>query len=104
MKNQINNIFSAVLSPENTKLFKETNPYHAFMLSDEDFSKQRPHTTFGLIIEDFENGEYCFVNSLVQDNHTSNNHFRPNNAKPLKTIGDLNELWKSITGKDLTLI
>ncbi|TXI11486.1 MAG: hypothetical protein E6Q68_06080 [Polynucleobacter sp.] len=100
----VQNLLSSILSPESTKLFKETNPFHLNQLSDNDFSKDLPYSTFGIIIEDWTKGTYCFVNSKVSDGLIENNHFTPNNAKPLKTIGDLNDVWKSITGKHLTVI
>lgn len=99
-----NVLLSAVLSPESTTLFKETNPFHPNQLSDEDYSKKRPYTVFGIVIEDWERGIYCLFNSVVKDSSSSNTHFTPNNAKPLKTIGDLNDVWKSVTGKNLTVI
>lgn len=101
--NNANTVLSAVLCPENTKLFKETNPYHPECIGD-DNKEKLPYNTFTIVIEDWENGLYRFVNGLHESGSIHNEHFTPNNQKPLKTIGDLNTLWKAIRGKDLTYI
>ncbi len=89
-------ILKEKLSPETTIFFKETNPYHPEIVGD--------RTSFGIVIENWETGEYRFVNSIRTENSVSNTHFTPLNQKPLKTIEDLNNLWKVITGDDLTYI
>jgi hypothetical protein len=97
-------IYELELSKENTLLFKETNPFNPFIITNDTYSSEKPYKTISIIIEDFENGKYCIVNSLVQDNGSFNDRFRPNCAMPLKTIGDLNKIWECLTGKSLTLI
>ena len=83
------------LTKETTKLFKETNPYHTDIIGTESFS---------IIIEDFDKGIYTLVNSKRGENSVSNQHFTPNLQVALKTLGDLNNLWKTFTGKDLILV
>ena len=96
-------VLSAVLSPETTKLFKETNPYHPECIGD-DYKGELPCETFSIVIEDWDKGLYRFVNGLHESGRVSNTHFTPNNQKPLKTISDLNALWRVIRGRDLTYI
>ena len=72
------NVLSAVLSPENTKLFKETNPYIPECISI-DYKEKFPYNTFGIIIKDWNHGLYSFVNSLHESGSVKNNHFAPNN-------------------------
>lgn len=84
------------IDPSLTILFKETNPYHPEIISD--------RSGFGIVIEDWKRGIYRFVNSTEGANKITNDHFTPNNAKPLKSIHDLNNLWKTITGESLTYI
>lgn len=84
------------IDPKLTVLFKETNPHHPDIISD--------GNGFAIVIEDWEKGIYRFVNSTKEGNKTNNEHFTPNNAQPLKTIYDLNRLWKVMIGKELTYI
>src|SRR5687768_7778138 len=83
------------LTPNNTKLFEETNPYHPMKISMEGYKPEKmPYNGFAIVIEDFEKGTYRFVNSVIKSGHTSNHHFEPFMQQPLKTIGDLNSLVK----------
>ena len=102
MKTEIKNL---PLTPNNTKLFKETNPYHPMEISLEEYSSEKmPYNGFAIVIEDFEKGTYRFVNSVHEKNSISNEHFEPFMQQPLKTIGDLNSLVKIFNGKGLTLV
>lgn len=93
------------LTPSNTKLFEETNPYHPMEISMEEYKPEKmPYNGFAIVIEDFEKGTYRFVNSVIKSGHTSNHHFEPFMQQHLKTIGDLNSLVKIFNGKGLTLI
>jgi|GEM_PF-772042 len=98
-----NHIIQAELDPSLTILFKETNPYHPDTVG-EDCGENTPSISFGIIIDDWNEGTYTFVNSVREKDKTSNTHFTPHNQKPLKTIKDLNTLWKAITGRPLTYI
>lgn len=101
--NKLDQLLSDALSPESTLKFEETNVYHPDSIGDHN-NKELPYSSFAIVIEDFEKGMYRFVNSVTEPGRVSNNHFAPANQKPLKTIRDLNTLWKAITGKDLTPI
>jgi len=83
------------LTKETVKLFKDTNPYHPDQIGTE---------TFTIIIEDFDKGTYTLVNSKREASSISNKHFTPNLQVPLETLGDLNNLWKTFTGRDLILV
>lgn len=84
------------ISPSLTILFKETNPYHPDIISD--------GKGFAIVIEDWEKGIYRFVNSAEEKDRINNEHFTPNNAQPILKIKDLNNLWRTITGDQLTYI
>lgn len=84
------------IDPTLTILFKETNPYHPEIISNEN--------GFAIVIEDWTKGIYRFVNSLDEGNKIINNHFTPMNVKPIITIYDLNNLWRTLNGKELTYI
>ena len=106
------------LTPENTILFKETRSDMPSRIEGESkpsihkeyygykYSPENPpyiYRTFGIVINDFENGIYTLFNNERTQDSMSGSNFTPYNAKPLKTIGDLNRVWKGITGKNLTL-
>lgn len=94
-----------LLTPDNTKLFQETNQYHPTQISLEKYSPEKiPYNGFAILIEDFEKGNYTLVNSVNKPGHTANNYFEPFMQQPLKTIEDLNNLVKIFNGKGLTLI
>lgn len=87
------------LIPENLKLFKEVNEYHPEEIFLGGTYNESP---FAIVIEDFEKGTYRFVNTFKEtDMH--NIHFEPNMQKPLKRIGDLQNLVKVFNGIGLTL-
>lgn len=92
-------ILEQQLSPETTIFFKETNVYHPSCIGEgivDDFQKDH----LAIVIEDWESGGYRFVNSVS----SRNQHFKPSNQKPLKKVEDLNDLWKALTGNELTYI
>lgn len=91
-----NTLLQKQINPNLTALFKETNDYHPEIISDEN--------GFAIVIEDWDKGIYRFVNSTMEESRISNEHFTPNNIQPLKTMYDLNRLWKVLVGKELTYI
>ena len=99
------NILKLPLTEENTKLFKETNPYHPCEIPLEKYEPSKlPYNGFAIVIEDFEKGSYRFVNSINTTGSNSNTHFEPFMQQPLKTLQDLFNLAKTFNGKGLTLI
>lgn len=88
------------LTPENAKKFEQVNKYVPVEIF---LGENYAESTFAIVIEDYEIGNYRFVNSCPQKNNVHNVHFEPNIQKPLKTIGDLNNLVKVFNGTGLTL-
>lgn len=83
------------IDPSLTILFKEGNQYHPEIISNGEFS---------IVIENWNEGTYSFVNTQESPGKISNAHFKPKNAKPLKTMYDLNKLWTVVTGDPLTYV
>ena len=91
------------VSPEKTVFLQETNPYHLDCIGETKWDNNEKFT-FCIVIENWDTGEYRFMNSIKTDGSISNTHFPPYKQKPLKTIRDLNNVWKAITGDNLTYI
>ncbi len=97
-------IFDLPLTPENTAKLRETNPYHPQTIQTnlpENWKVSSEYTVFCINI-DFKIGAITLCNSKRKPRETNNTHFTPYYQAPLKTLGDLNAVWKIFVGKDLT--
>lgn len=76
------------IHPTLTVLFKETNKDHPMVISD--------GKGFSIIIGSWIEGNYSLESNGIK--------LASDSFKPLKTIGDLNDVWKSLIGRELTCI